>query len=110
MLQAPSDVTDQSESLGIRALGFLLSQPAEFALFLAHTGLNRGDFGCVPYREGQLSAALEFLMANEAILLRFVRRTGRPPETIYEAWRAIGKASWVKRAPPGGERSWPAIS
>ena len=98
------------ESLGVRALGFLLNRPADFALLLASTGLTCEDFVRTPCGRDQLTAALEFLLANEAILLRFARTTGWSPEAVYEAWR-VSRPSWAHRSAPGNEeRPWRSIS
>lgn len=106
-----SDAIAKSENLGIRVVGFLLNQPADFALLLASTGLTYEDFKRMPYGQDQLMAALEFLVTNETMLLRFARATGRPPEAVYEAWRVVSRPAWVHQIPPGKEtRPWRAIS
>ena len=106
-----SDIAAKSENLGIRVVGFLLSQPADFALLLASTGLTYEDFKRTPYGQDQLLAALEFLVTNETMLLRFARATGWSPEAVYEAWRVVSKPSWAHQIRPGMEiRPWRAIS
>ena len=100
-----------SESLGLRALGFLLNRPADFALLLASTGLTCEDFVRTPCGQDQLIAALEFLVMNETVLLRFARATGWSPEAVYEAWRIMSRPSWAQRSVPRNEeRPWRAIS
>lgn len=85
------DAVMNSESLGIRVLGFLLSRPYDLADFLDAMGLVREDLERFPCSPHQLVAALEYLLIHEGLLLQFTLATGRPLEAVYEAWREIGK-------------------
>ena len=85
------DAAINSESLGIRALGFLLSRPTDLADFLDAMGMVREDLECSPCGQHQLTAALEYILIHEGLLLQFTLATGRPLEAVYDAWRAIGK-------------------
>jgi len=107
MQQQFSDRADNSETLGIRALGFLIKRPADFAHFLATSGLTQAELMHAPYNRDQLSSALEFLLVHEGILSQFSLMTGRSVEAVYEAWRSLARGSWPHRAPPAvSVRSW----
>lgn len=107
MQQERPDTVTHSESVGIRALGFLCSRPMDFARFLATTGLEPEDLTHAPYGHDQLAAALEFLVTNEATLQGFARLTNRSPETIYDAWRIICQAATTRGESLGGRgKAW----
>jgi len=86
-----ADAAVNSETLGIRAVGFLLSRPPDLAHFLDAMGYAREDLERFPSSRRQLVAALEYLLIHEGLLLQFTLATGKPLEAVYEAWRAIAR-------------------
>ncbi len=73
------------EAVALRVLGFVASDRPELDRFLSETGLSQGDLKRVPICLEYLAAILDFLVTNEAALLRFARAVDLPPEAVHEA-------------------------
>ena len=80
---------DAIELLALRAVGFVAGDAPMRSAFERATGLSPADLGRRPAEPGQLAAALDFLLADEARLTAFATRIDLPPEAAYEARRAL---------------------
>lgn len=80
---------EEAETLAIRAVGYLASQDEAFLRFVQLTGAGlddvRGRLGDPAF----LAAVLDFILADEPLLLAFVAAIDAPPETVYAARRHL---------------------
>ncbi len=74
-----------AETLALRALTFILSEPSYLQRFLAETGLTPDDLRAAAQSPELLGAVLQYLLGNEAMLLAFAANEGVPPEDIARA-------------------------
>ena len=79
---------DEAESLAIRALGFLASEPEELGRFLALAGLGPETIRNAAEDPLFLAGVLEFFMENESLLLVFCARENVRP-TLFAAARFL---------------------
>ena len=98
-LEAPTPAVQSSEALALRALGFIGARPSEREDFLSSFGLTTADLARRPVRPEHLAAALDFLIANEGMLLAFAETLDLAPDAAYEARRLFRRASGTPARP-----------
>lgn len=81
--------SDQAEALAIAALGFLASEGSRIAAFLEATGLAPKDLREAARSPGFLAGVLEFLAADESLLLVFSSEKGIDPSLVLGAKQAL---------------------
>lgn len=90
MPHAPSQSqSEAAETLALQALGFIASDPARLADFIALTGITAEDLRQRAGHADVMAAALGQLMQDEAGLLMFCANAGIPPEDIGRAHAVI---------------------
>lgn len=76
---------EDAETLAIAALGFLAGEENRLAHFMIATGLSPADLrkqaGSIEF----LAGVLDFLAADESLLLVFASEQHIPPETVLAA-------------------------
>ena len=77
------------ESLAIDALGFLAADPQRLLRFLNLTGLEPENVRDAARSPGFLAAVLEYVTADETLLMGCAGAMERSPETIVAAQRAL---------------------
>jgi hypothetical protein len=87
---------DYSISVGLRALAFVRNDQPILRRFLSGSGLTYGDIDGCPLVPHHLATLLDFVIADEPILQKFVRKVGLPPEAAYEARRVLGRRRPIK--------------
>ena len=87
----PAREPEPPEMLARRALGFLTRQRSALDRFLEQSGLRPYDLRRSPIPPEHLAAALDFLITNEPMLVKFADFVDLPPEAIYDARRAVGR-------------------
>lgn len=80
---------ENAESLAIRALGFVASDPELLPRFLAITGIEPHQIRRVATEPGFLAGVLNFVLAHEPTLLRFAEEAGIAPGNVAKALRAL---------------------
>ena len=95
----PTPAAQSSEALALRAMGFIRARPAAREDFLSSFGLTTADLDRRPVRPEHLAAALDFLIANEAMLLAFAETLSLAPDAAYEARRLFRRASGTTARP-----------
>jgi hypothetical protein len=88
MLNAPKP-TENAEILALEALGWLAGQEGGLERFLAATG---SDVAALKTAAGDPDTArglLEFLLANEDLLVTFCEATSTKPQTVHAALRRL---------------------
>ena len=77
------------EDLAVEALGFLAADETRLERFLAVTGLGPGNLRRAAAGPGFLRSVLDYVAADEALLLAFAANAGRKPEQVGQAIRAL---------------------
>jgi hypothetical protein len=80
---------EEAESLAIKALGFVASDPELLPRFLSITGIEASSIRMAAREPGFLAGVLQFILAHEPTLLRFAEDTGTPPAAVGKALRAL---------------------
>jgi len=81
-----------AETMALNALGFLADSPDKLERLMAQSGV---DLATVRERAGErdfLAAVLDFLMANEDLLVDFCHTTGTAPKAVHLACHKLGGA------------------
>jgi len=77
------------EELGVAALGFLAAEPDRLSRFLALSGLGPQNLRAAAADPGFLAAVLDYLLAEEPLLIGFAAARGIEPERVVLARRAM---------------------
>ena len=75
----------QAEQIAVKALGLLASDPERLARFLALTGLGPETIRGAAASPGFLGAVLDYVAADEGLLMALVNEMDEKPETIMRA-------------------------
>ena len=78
--------------MAISALLFIAAETETLSRFLELTGLDPGEVRAAASDKRFLLAVLDFLMADEPLLLAFAASEALPPETVVAAHRKLHKA------------------
>ncbi len=81
---------DLGQSTAIAALGFLASDPDRLARFLSVTGLGPHNLRDAAAGAGFLASVLDYLAADERLLLAFAADQGAAPEDVLLARDSLG--------------------
>lgn len=84
MLKPPKNTID-AEAIGIRALGFIASDPERLGQFLAITGIGPGTLRTAAAEPGFLAQVLEFISHDDSQLMAFAANIGIPSHSIAAA-------------------------
>jgi len=84
-----ASMREEAETLAVRALGFVASDPELLPRFLAITGIEARSIRKAAQEPGFLAGVLQFILAHEPTLLRFAEETGTPPAAVGKASRAL---------------------
>jgi hypothetical protein len=76
---------DDAEALALAALTFLSSDEDRISRFLGLSGLDPGTLRKAASEPGFLPGVLDYLAADEALLVAFADEAGIPPERIGQA-------------------------
>lgn len=79
----------EPEVLALTVLAWLSEEPELLSRFLALSGLQTTQIAAVARDPGFLGGVLDFIMGNEADLLRFADASGVRPETVSDAWSRL---------------------
>jgi hypothetical protein len=74
-----------AETIAVEALGFLGSDPDRLDRFLAISGLDPGSIRAAAAEPGFLAGVLDYVVADERLLLALADATGEKPETVMQA-------------------------
>ncbi len=86
-----------AEIFAARVLDWLAHEPARIGAFLGWSGENPGSLRGRLNDPGLLLAVIEFLMADESLLIEACRALDCPPETPMQARAAL---------PGGADMHW----
>ena len=83
---------ERAEILGLEALAWLVGDPAGLERFLAASGVDGAELRAAAGSTGLTVAILEFLLANEDLLLSFCESAGTSPAALHQARHVLGGA------------------
>jgi hypothetical protein len=81
---------EKAEILALEALAWLAGQHDGITRFLAASGLEAADLRRAAGDRDFLASLLDFLLANEALLLEFCRDASISPQSIHKARFLMG--------------------
>jgi hypothetical protein len=84
---------ERAEVLGLEALAFLAGDPARLGRFLALTGADPAELKAAAGEPRTLLAVLEFLLADESLLLVFAAEAGIDPAGAGAARDLLARAA-----------------
>jgi hypothetical protein len=76
---------EKAEILALEALAWLAGRHDDITRFLVVSGLETADLRRAAGERDFLVSLLDFLLANEVLLLDFCRDASMPPQTIHKA-------------------------
>ena len=83
---------EAAETTALNALGFLVDSPEALATFMAQSGVDLTTIRARAADSDFLLAVLDFLMANEALLVDFCETRRIDPKTVQMAAHILGDA------------------
>ena len=84
-----SSSSDSARSLAVRALAFIAADPERLGRFLNLTGLGPHNLRTAAADPAFLSSVLDYLVADEELLLAFAADAGLKPEAVARAHQAL---------------------
>lgn len=84
-----ASMREEAETLAVKALGFVATDPELLPRFLAITGIEAHSIRRAAGEPGFLAGVLQFILAHEPTLMRFAEETGTPPAAVGKALRAL---------------------
>ncbi len=85
----PGKPSENAEILALEALAWLAGQEGGLERFLAASGSDPASLKAAAGDPGTARALLEFLLANEDLLLAFCESTSARPQAIHAALRRL---------------------
>ena len=86
---SPEAQRDQAEAVAVAVLGFLSRNPEYLGRFLAETGIGPGQLRDLVREPGFLAGLLEFVLADESLLLAFAESEKLRPTSIAIAHHTL---------------------
>ncbi len=80
---------ETGHELAIAALGFLAAEPDRLSRFLGLSGLGPNNLRAAAADPGFLASVLDYILADEPLVLGLAAEIGEPPERIAAARRAM---------------------
>jgi hypothetical protein len=81
---------DGAESLAVQALAFLAQEPERLGQFLAASGMGPDMIRKAAADPGFLAGVLDFIAADEPLLVAFAQHAGIDPRTVARAHALLG--------------------
>lgn len=94
MRQASTMDRARAEAIGIEALSFLGAEEKRLHGFLAASGLTSDSVRNAAASSGFFAGVLDYIVADEELLLGFARETDRKPETVVAARSVLSPPAW----------------
>lgn len=80
---------EKAEILALEGLGWLAGEPDSIDRFLALSGIDAADLRAAAGEPGTGVAVLDFLLAQDDLLLRFCESLGVEPRQVHAARQAL---------------------
>jgi Protein of unknown function (DUF3572) len=78
--------SETAEWIAIHGLSFLAGDTTRLGRFLSLTGMGPADLAAAREDGRILAGVLEYLLADEPLLLAFAANQGLPPQQVQQAW------------------------
>jgi hypothetical protein len=90
---------EAAESLAIQVLTYLASEPERLGRFLALSGLGPQQLRIAAAEPGFLAGVLDYVIADESLLLGFADQAGIDPADVLHAQAALSGERWEREIP-----------
>lgn len=90
---------DAAEHVAVQALSFIAGDPEQLGAFLSATGIGPDKLRGAARQPEFLAGVLNFLAADEQLLLRFAEHAGFEPVHVGAACRVLGGDGWERDVP-----------
>ena len=91
-MPTPGSLED-SEVLALNALTFLVKSPVEMERFFAISGIGPDDLSHVAGDAAFLGGVIDFLLGDDALLMRFCDSHSVDPRAVYRAQHQLAAQS-----------------
>jgi Protein of unknown function (DUF3572) len=88
-----------AEQVAIQALGYLAHEPEQLARLLALSGLDPQTIRTAAGDPRFLNGILDYVVADEALLVAFAVDAGIPPERVVMARNMLSGGAWERDVP-----------
>jgi 2-hydroxychromene-2-carboxylate isomerase len=82
---------EKAEILALEGLGWLAGEPDHIEKFLAQAGIDAATLRQAAGEPGTGVAVLDFLLAQDELLVRFCDSAGLQPRQVHAARAALGR-------------------
>jgi len=90
---------EAAESLAIQVLTYLAAEPERLGRFLALSGVGPQQLRLAATEPGFLAGVLDYVSADESLLLEFADHAGVDPEDVVRAQAALSGERWEREIP-----------
>jgi Protein of unknown function (DUF3572) len=90
---------DNAETIAVEALRFLAGDAARLVRFLDLCGLNPNSVRSAARDPGFLAGVLDYVSADEALLVAFAQDAGIEPSAVDKARSVLGGRQWERDVP-----------
>jgi hypothetical protein len=90
---------EAAEQLAIQALSYIAGEPERLGGFLAITGIGPGEIRAAAREAGFLAGVLDYVAADERLLMEFAAEAGIDPASLEIARAALSGATWERDIP-----------
>jgi Protein of unknown function (DUF3572) len=88
-----------AEELAIQALTYIAGDPERLGRFLAVTGIGPGEIRAASGEPGFLAGVLDYVAADEPLLMGFAAEASVDPAAIGKALGVLGGGAWERESP-----------
>ncbi len=90
---------DAAVALAIAALGYLAGDSQRLDRFLAVTGIDPGSIRAAATQPGFLAGVLEYISADERMVVAFAAHADVAPQEIEKAKQVLAGRNWERDLP-----------
>ena len=90
---------EAAESLAVQVLTYLAAEPERLGRFLAVSGLGPQQLRLAAAEPGFLAGVLDYVSADESLLLGFADHAGIDPRDVARAQTALSGERWEREIP-----------
>ena len=88
-----------AEALAVTALAFIAGEPERLGRFLAMSGIGPDSIRAAAREPQFLLGVLDYLAANEPLLIAFAAENAIPPNAVMDARDTITGRRWERETP-----------
>ena len=99
MKKAVQNPREVAEIVAIQALSFIAGDPERLGRFLAMSGIGPESIRAAAREPQFLLGVLEYLAADETLLIAFAAENTIPPGAVMEARETMAPRRWERETP-----------